>query len=605
MSDAGLDDLERCLAVGVLEARGQAVAFRHELARLVVEQELGPARATAIHRRVLRALEEAGAEPSRLVHHAEAADDSEALFVHARAAAELAGSLGAHSEAAAHYRRALRVAPALPPGDRAGLLQRCAIELYLVNRPLQAVELQTQAVDLARRAGDWAQEGVALRWLSRMLWFGGHGDDAARAGQDAVRALEHLPPGPELARAYSNLAQLRMLSHDTDAALVWGERALELAERFNIVETAVHALTNLGTTEVFLGRAASGTVKLREALRRAREAGLDDDVGRAYANLATPAVWQRRYDAADRYLSEGIAYCDEHDLPGYGLYLVAWRARSELDRGRWSTAGELVLEVLGDPDASILQQIVARVTGGLLAARTGDEDRARQLLDAALAQAQPTGELQRLAPVAIARAEAAWLRRQFDVIDGETAAAAALAAERRQPWELGELAVWRARSGLAWPDAPVAPPFAAELAGDLRRAARLWEELGCPYDAALARAQGDDEAELREALAGFQRLGALPAARLVSRRLRELGVRDIPRGPNRATVSNPGALTPRELDVVALVAEGLRNTEIAERLVLSVRTVDHHVSSVLGKLGARTRAEAATAAIRLGLTEDR
>jgi DNA-binding NarL/FixJ family response regulator len=130
-------------------------------------------------------------------------------------------------------------------------------------------------------------------------------------------------------------------------------------------------------------------------------------------------------------------------------------------------------------------------------------------------------------------------------------------------------------------------------------AARLWDELGCPYEAALARVQADDEPRLREALAELQRLGALPAARLVSRRLRELGARDIPRGPQPATAANPGALTPRELEVLALVAQGLRNVEIAERLVVSSRTVDHHVSSILGKLGARTRGEAVAEGRRL------
>jgi DNA-binding CsgD family transcriptional regulator/tetratricopeptide (TPR) repeat protein len=597
----GLDGLERCLQAGMLEPRGQAVAFRHELARVVVEQELSPARAMAIHRRILAALQEVGAEPSRLVHHAEAAGDNEALLAHAKTAGERAAALGAHTEAAAHYDRAVRVATDAPPGERAVLLQRCAIELYLINRDIPAIELQQRAVALARDAGDPSVLGVALRWLSRLMWFAGHGKEAAEAAVQAVAALEQLPPGAELARAYSNLAQLRMLSHDTDGAMAWGRRALELAERLEVIETVVHALNNLGTTEVFLGHDEIGWAMLEDALRRAVEAGLDDDVGRAYANLMAQSMVQRRYDAAAGYLSDGTAYCDEHDLLSYRLYIRAWGARRELDHGRWSSAAEMVLGVIGDPDASTTHQIVAGVTGGLLACRRGDEQRGRQLLDTALAQARPTGELQRLGPVACARAEAAWLRNQSDAIDAETAEVTILAAECRQPWELGELSVWRARAGLPSPDGPVAAPYAAELAGDLQTAARLWTEMGCLYDAALARAQGDDERQLRLALTELQNLGALPAARLVSRRLRELGVSDIPRGPRRATLSNPAALTARELEVVALLAQGLRNTEIADRLVLSPRTVDHHVSSVLGKLGARTRSEAAATAIRLGL----
>jgi DNA-binding NarL/FixJ family response regulator len=141
------------------------------------------------------------------------------------------------------------------------------------------------------------------------------------------------------------------------------------------------------------------------------------------------------------------------------------------------------------------------------------------------------------------------------------------------------------------PDAP-AEPFALELAGEPRRAAVRWRELGCPYEAALALAGGGEEEDLAGALAELQRLGAAPAAALVARRLREQGVRGVPRGPRAATAANPAGLTARELEVLALVSEGLRNAEIATRLFLSVKTVDHHVSAILRKLDVPTRARA-------------
>jgi DNA-binding NarL/FixJ family response regulator len=141
------------------------------------------------------------------------------------------------------------------------------------------------------------------------------------------------------------------------------------------------------------------------------------------------------------------------------------------------------------------------------------------------------------------------------------------------------------------------------MAGDWRGAARLWREIGCPYEAALALADGDDEDALRQALEELQALGAAPAAAIVARRLRERGIRGVPRGPRRATRENPAGLTARELDVLGLVSEGCRNAEIARRLVVSEKTVDHHVSAILRKLDAKTRGEAAAAAARLGITQ--
>lgn len=595
--------LEACLAAGLLEHRGEAVAFRHELARLAVEHALSPERAVALHRHALCTLEEEGADPARLVYHAEAAGDVEALLRHATAAGSRSAALGAHREAAEQYERALSVADSMPVLERAQLLSRYAFERYLTDRLDEAIEAQREAVELFQTAADRGREGDGLRSLSRFLWFGGRNEEAETAAREAVAVLAQLPPGAALARAYSNMSQLRMLAYDTPAAIDWGTQALRLADECHAAEITVHALANIGSAEVLGGREEAGRAKLEESLTRALGLGLDDDVGRAYANLASPAVERRQFALADRYLAEGIAYCDEHDLVSYGIYLRSWQARLALDSGRWEAAANLAEHVLAHPQASPPTRIVASVVGGLLALRTGETRRGAALLDEALEVAAPTGELQRLAPVAAARAEAAWLEGDTDGVDEATAAVATLAAERHQPWLLGDLAVWRQRAGLAVPAADVSPPAQAELSGDHTRAAALWSDLGCPYEAALALAGADQEPELRRSLAELQRLGATPAARIVARRLRARGARGIPRGPYRAAKQNPAGLTARELEVLTLLPQ-LRNRDIARRLSLSPRTVDHHVSRILAKLGVRTRAEAVIAARRHGLGED-
>jgi DNA-binding NarL/FixJ family response regulator len=129
----------------------------------------------------------------------------------------------------------------------------------------------------------------------------------------------------------------------------------------------------------------------------------------------------------------------------------------------------------------------------------------------------------------------------------------------------------------------------------------MWNERGCPYEAALALGTSDDEAAMRDGLVELQALGARTTAALVARRLRERGAVDVRRGPRSRTRSNPAGLTPRQMDVLKLVVQGERNAEIAGRLFLSTKTVDHHVSAILSKLGVSTRGHAAAEAVRLGL----
>jgi DNA-binding CsgD family transcriptional regulator len=342
-----------------------------------------------------------------------------------------------------------------------------------------------------------------------------------------------------------------------------------------------------------------GQATLEHLLELAREKGSIDEMATAYCWLARGASRWRRYREAARYLEAGIEHCARYDLEAWGPYLIALRAENDLALGDWQKAADSASVVL-DGDGRGPATVMSLVTVGRLRARRGDSgawpalDRARELAEGSL-------ELDRLGRVAAARAETAWLEGRDEAAVDETEAAWDLARRQGEPWFFGELAQWRRRAGVAdEPPDGAAEPYALALAGDRRAAATLWRALGCPYEAALVEAEGDDE-HSRHALQTLHGLGARAAATVIGRRLSERGARRLPRGPRAQTSSNPAQLTDREVEVLGLLAEGLRNAQIAERLVISVRTVDHHVSAILGKLDVTSRGQAAAAASRLGL----
>jgi DNA-binding CsgD family transcriptional regulator len=594
-----LAGLDACLASGMLRAEREAVSFRHEIARLAIEESLSPHRRLLLHRRALATGEAASGrrvDLARMAHHAEAAGDADAVLRLAPEAGDRAALLGAHREAAGQYARALRYAEGLPPARRAELLERRSYECYLTDCIPEAIEARRLALVEHRTAGDRAREGDQHRWLSRLAWFAGDNATAEDEARRAVELLEPLAPGAELAMAYSNVAQLRMLATDRDAASAWGARAIELAEHLGETEILAHALNNVGAAQGIVG----GRALLERSLALALDAGLEEHVARAYTNLGASAVDGRDYPLADRHLAAGIAYCTEHDLDSWRLYMTGYRARSELDQGRWDAAAVSATSVVAHPGVAAPSRITPLVVLGRLRARRGDPDPWTPL-EEALELATATGEVQRLAPVAIARAEARWLAGEPEKVDAETAAALALALEHGDRWSTGELQAWRRRAGLEDEIAPeaVAAPFQPELGAEA--AAELWRALGCPYEAALTMAESEEGQ--RRGLRELQQLGARPAANVVARALRQRGVRDVHRGPRAATRSNPAGLTARELEVLALVAAGLRNAEIAARLFLAEKTVAHHVSAILRKLGAGTRSHAAAEASRLGILE--
>jgi predicted ATPase len=306
LAGAAIDRLGECLRSGMLMHGGGGVAFRHELARLAVEQSLLANRAVALHRKAIAALAApaAGGAPdlARLAHHAEAAGDVEAVLRFAPAAGARAASLGAHREAAAQYARALRFAGGLPAEAHAELLERRSFECFVTYQFGEAIEAQRRALDRHRERGNVGKEGESLVSLSRLLWHTGRTAEAAAAARGAVALLERLPPGRELAMAYSAVSALCMNAEDAEETAAWGTRAIELAQRLDDTEILVHALNNLGTME-FLAGSPKGREKLERSLELARRAGLDEGVARALNNLAWAATRLRSYALADHYLS--------------------------------------------------------------------------------------------------------------------------------------------------------------------------------------------------------------------------------------------------------------------------------------------------------------
>jgi DNA-binding CsgD family transcriptional regulator len=582
---------DEAVRAGILTATRDALAFRHELARQAWEESLDPAYAAALHGRVLRVLDdrpESGTLPRR-VHHADRCGDAVTVLDAAPAAAREAAALGAHREAAAQYATALRYAGGAAPAVRAELLDAWAYEAHLGGRIAAAVGASVEALSLWRRVGDGRREGHTLRALSRLAWFEGRRADAAAYADEAIRVLEPIGACHELAMAYSTRAQLHILAEERHLAPVWGDRAVALAAALDDPEALVHALTNAACLEP--GSAREQQVR---AARLAQQHGLHEHALRAFAWLISDAIVEQDYALAEAFLPEALDYAEARDIDAFAFYLRGWRARMWVDRGRLREAREEAVAVLAQTDVATVR-LPSLAALGTVHARTG-ADGAAAVLDEALSLALATGELQRIAPVANARAEAAWLRGDHEAVRVEAMRAYPLAVHADSPWDAARLAAWLQRAG-ALDAPPAAPPgpFEHAFAGRWREAADAWRDLGCPYEQALALADGDEAAQ-REALAMLDALEARPAASLLRTRLQRSGVRAVPRGPRRSTRANPAGLTNRQLDVLALLADGLSNQEIGQRLFVSTRTVDHHVSALLRKLGVRTRVGAARVA---------
>jgi DNA-binding CsgD family transcriptional regulator/tetratricopeptide (TPR) repeat protein len=591
-----LETFDELITAGLLTADGSVLRFRHELARRAIESEVPPHRRLAGHQDLLRALIDEGCDDdARLAYHAEASGEAELVRRFAPVAARRAAELGAYREAVAQYERALRHAP-VDERALADLYDAYADVLAFVDRWPQAMAARERAVAIWHDLGDARREGSDHRKLMSVYWRLCRGPESVAAIRTAIELLEPLGDDPDLAFAYS-IEAYDLWPTDPDAAAAMLQKAQAMAERVGDPVVLSDVLNNVASGDLVLRR--DWTRNMREALRLALEAGAEAQAGRAYANIYTFFLTQYRFAEGERYYRDGIAYCDERDIPTYGTCLRGHRAVALMDMGRWDDAVVIAERVLAT-EASPVNLLTSQITLGLVRARRGAEG-AFDPLDAGVAATDSLDETEWIAATRLARAEAHWLAGDDD------AAVADLAVVRSRVSALdyhedARLSVWEQRLlGQASPSSPAPGPWATSLAGEHAAAAVHWDRLGCPYEAAMSLYDTEDDESLRQAIAGFEALGAQAAARRTRQKMRELGHRAVPSGARASTRQHPLGLTRRESEVLGLVCDGLTNDEIAERLVLSPRTVDHHVSAVLGKLGVGSRGAAAAQARRLGL----
>jgi DNA-binding CsgD family transcriptional regulator/tetratricopeptide (TPR) repeat protein len=592
-SGADADTIDDCLTSGALVSDGQAFRFRHEIARRAVEESLPAHRLSELHQSVLGALKKAGStDDARLAHYAEGAGDGAAVMTHAPRAATHAASLAAHRESAAQWERALRFADEEPLARRAELHFALALQCGLVDRWECSEEHTQAALGLWREVGDHVRTGDALRWLSRTMWRLCRGVEATACAAEAVAVLEPFGPSVELAWAYANLAALTSID-DSDQSAALARKAAAMAETFGATAVISDALN----TEACLDLSIDNPRPL-EMLRRARDVAIADghqeQAGRAYVNLHEILSERHRFSEAQRVYEEALAYTEDHDLPTYAKCLRGGHAYSLVKLGRYDEAEVAAGTNLNRSELSPVNRLYTMLPVTRARARRGHPDTAAAV-ELITELVEGNGEPAYIANVHWTRAEAAWIDGRLD--DARRDIKVAIDPARGSgPYLAGVVAAWASRLGVEHDLTEVAPPYALELAGDPRGAARAWTDLGCKHDAAMALLDSTDEADLREAIRLLDELGETATLARAQTVLRERGVASVPRGRRASTRADEHGLTGREREVLALISEDLTNAEIAGRLFISEKTVDNHVSAVLAKMQVDSRRAAAAKA---------
>jgi DNA-binding CsgD family transcriptional regulator/tetratricopeptide (TPR) repeat protein len=584
------------------DARG--VAFRHDLCRRAIASVIPPGAETGLHRRFIDAHHAAAhSDAAVLTHHALGAGDKALIASAGAEAGQAAARSGAHTQATEFFEIALEHGGLLADATEAEVLERLADEYYLTDRLDDAIGACRRAMQIRQNMGSPVAVSANHHSLAVYEWYNGNRATADGHVADAIATLDGVAAQQDpsrlvqLGHAFAMQAFLAVQSSQIDAADRTLVRAREIADH-----TSDPALTvRVRLTGYYCEILAGGFAVARDKLLSLLASGprhIDETYSGGYTQLTYFDVEQRRLGVASDLLERSIPLMVEHDLPICRVVQLGSRSRLKLLMGDWDDALADADEVLEIPSAPLARTWPLLIRGVVSLRRTGDDASG---LEEAWQLACRFGELVRMLPVASAIVERAWLTGTVDPRVDECPSLLGSAPVTGLEWARGELAMWLRRIDATVTADGVAEPYRLLFDGQFEAAAEAFHQLSTPYDAALALVDSGDPKMARRALDVLDRLGAGAVAAKVRADLRAQGARVVPAPRRATTLANPAGLTTRQVEVLRLLEDGLTNAELAERLFLSVKTVDHHVAAILTKLDVTKRRDAVRRAREVGI----
>lgn len=595
MSGATIGELRECSAQGLLDIDGSVVLFRHELTRRAIESALSEPERRQMNQKVLDGLLPDG-DLARIVHHARGAANADALVEFGPKAARAAAAMRSYQEAVANFRAVEPYLERLPNRDRAAFYSDWAdIAAHQHDDPVEVLRILTRAIERYRVLGDDFGLARSLVLAAQFNDDAGRPDAVDECINEALRVLSEHPPSPGLCEALGRKAFILLRRGDAASADALADESLALAERLGERRAGFSAMNAKGLLRYASGDQA-GLRLLEEARLLARDLGDDVEETRAVLNSGYACLVLQEFALAIDFFDRAREIAIQANLASEERLVSEGLAKALFFLGEWDRAEELAVQ-----DSSRAYSNLATPTfnhiRARLAIRKGLPNAADQLLEA-WSDAENRMSLAR-GHLATARAEHMWITGDLDADLSALLQGRASEYEDNNPWG-AEISFWLWLAGdRARPVEEIPEPYGQAVRGEPSAAAHRFEELGMPYEQAIALCLSDEHDAL-EGLELLEELGAIASARRCRQMLRDRGFH-VPRGRGRRTREHPAGLTTRQSEVLELLAEDLTDAEIADRLFVSTRTINHHVSAVLGKLGVSNRSEAADRASSLGL----